>query len=338
MFRYKHYSRNGVIFVATYEEMTRNILSDGTVQRTLNDSNLSEVEKYDFIYHIVSRFSGLKRHPNELYYKKDLPADYISLDIETTGLSREDKITQVSAVKVINDKITDTFDSYVNIGDSSIPIHISYLTNISEQLLKDAPLFSEVSENLLSFIEDLPIIGHNITTFDLPFLARNGLDLKHRLAVDTVGYSQTAPLDIPNRKLETLKDYYGIENQSHNSLNDALATIEIYTNLKKNDFERRELNTVYPQILANKKIAYTGTFSNFSRTSIERKITLLGGQVSNSVTKKTDYLVVGTQIAKNLKDGIHSSKELKCLAYIDDGLPIQMLNENEFINLIQEGD
>lgn len=324
--------------MATYEEMTRNILNDQIVQRTLNGSDLSEVEKYDFIHYIVSRFSGLKRNPNDLYYKKDLPSDYISLDIETTGLSREDKVTQISAVKVINDKITDTFDSYVNIGESSIPIHIAYLTNISEEMLKTAPLFSEVAHKLLSFMEDLPIIGHNITTFDLPFLARYGLDLKYRLAVDTVGYSQLAPLDISDRKLETLKDYYGIENQAHNSLNDALATIEIYTNLKKNDFERRELNAVYPQILADKRIAYTGAFSNFSRTSLERRITLLGGQVSSSVTKKTDYLIVGTQIAKNLKNGVQSSKEIKCLSYINDGLPIQMLNEDEFIKMIEEGD
>ena len=323
--------------MATYEEMTRNILNDSIVKAALDSSDLSELEMYDLIFHIVSKFSGFKRYPNSLYYKKDLPADYISLDIETTGLSREDKVTQISAVKVINDKISDTFDSYVNIGDSTIPIHISYLTNINEQLLKDAPLFSEVAQNLLYFMEDLPIVGHNITTFDLPFLARYGLDLKHRLAVDTVGYSQTAPLNIPDRKLETLKDYYGIENQSHNSLNDALATIEIYTNIKNNDFERREINRVYPQILADKKIAYTGVFSHFSRTSLERKITLLGGQISKSVTKKTDYLVVGTQVAKNLKDGVRSSKEVKCLSYIEEGLPIQMISEDMFIKMIEEG-
>lgn len=322
--------------MATYEEMTRNILRDEFVQDTLNLRDLSPEEKYQFIYHIVSLYSGLKRNPYRLYYKKDLPTDYVCLDIETTGLSKNDKVTQIAAVKVIKDKIVDTYESYVNIGDTPLPLQISYLTGITDEMLADAPAFDDVADELLSFLDNLPIIGHNITTFDLPFLARNGLDLRPSLAVDTVGFAQASPLNLDNNKLETLMDHYGIATTAHNALNDSLATVEIYTALKAKDYERRENLEEMPQIWIDTKFAYTGSFANFTRKTLEKNIQSFGGVISKSVTKTTDYLVVGQQIAKNLTDGVRSSKEIKCMEMIDDGHYIKMITEEEFLLLLQE--
>ncbi|AFM69166.1 exonuclease domain-containing protein [Enterococcus hirae] len=317
-----------------FEQTIKKILNDTTIQNFLDKTNLKETEQYRLIAHVIHLYS------NTNYDNKkslaSLPSDYVLIDIETTGFGREDKVIQIAAVKVINDKIFDTFDSYVSIGDSTLPTQITYLTNINEKILANAPTFTEVSDKLLDFIEDFPIVGHNVKTFDLPFLARNGLDLKDRLAVDTVNLARTTPLNVKNYRLETLTDFYKIETQAHNALNDVLATYEIYNNLKNRDFNKRERQERKPQVLANKKIAYTGQFSNFSRTSLERIITSHGGTITKTVTKNTDYLIVGQQIAKNLKDGIHSSKEIKCLAYIENGISIKMLNEEQFLQLLKK--
>lgn len=322
--------------MATYEEMTRNILRDNFVHETLNQSNLSSEEKYGFIRHIVSIYSGLKRHPYRLYYKDDLPTDYVCLDIETTGLTRNDKVTQIAGVKVVNDTIVDTFESYVNIGDTKLPIQISYLTGITEEMLEYAPSFNDVADSLIEFVDGLSLIGHNITSFDLPFLARNGLDLRNLLAVDTVGFAKASPLGLDNHKLETLMDYYGINTTAHNALNDSLATVEIYNALKNKDYRRRTISEDFPQIWVDTKFAYTGSFANFTRKTLENQILSFGGTISKSVTKTTDFLVVGQQIAKNLTDGVRSSKEIKCMEMIDDGHPIKMITEEEFLHLLQE--
>lgn len=316
--------------------MTRNILRDNFVQETLDQSNLSSEEKYRFIHHIVSVYSGLKRHTYRLYYKDDLPTDYVCLDIETTGLTKNDKVTQIAAVKVVNDTIVDTFESYVNIGDTELPIQISYLTGTSKEMLEDAPSFDEVADSLIEFLDGLSLIGHNITSFDLPFLARNGLDLKQLLAVDTVGFAKASPLGLEDHKLETLMDYYGINTTAHNALNDSLATVEIYNALKNKDYKRRTISEDYPQIWEDTKFAYTGAFANFTRKTLENKILSFGGSISKSVTKTTDYLVVGQQIATNLVDGVRSSKEIKCMEMIDNGHPIRMITEEEFLSLLQE--
>lgn len=230
-----------------FEQTIKKILNDTTVQNFLDKTNLKESEQYRLIAHVIHLYSNTN-YDN----KKSLPTDYVLIDIETTGFGCEDKVIQIAAVKVINDKIFDTFDSYVSIGNSTLPTQITYLTNINEKILANAPTFTEVSDKLLDFIENFPIVGHNVKTFDLPFLARNGLDLKDRLAVDTVNLARTTPLNVKNYKLETLTDFYKIETQAHNALNDVLATYEIYNNLKNRDFNKRERQESLKSLLIRK--------------------------------------------------------------------------------------
>ncbi|WP_287786261.1 hypothetical protein, partial [Megamonas sp.] len=87
-----------------FEQTIKKILNDTTVQNFLDKTNLKESEQYRLIAHVIHLYSNTN-YDN----KKSLPTDYVLIDIETTGFGCEDKVIQIAAVKVINDKIFDTF-------------------------------------------------------------------------------------------------------------------------------------------------------------------------------------------------------------------------------------
>ena len=68
-------------------------------------------------------------------------------------------------------------------------------------------------------------------------------------------------------------------------------------------------------------LLYTGTFENFSREELERKIEANGGKLVSGVSKKLSYLIVG--------EGAGPSKLKKA-----EDLGVPMINEQEFMDLI----
>ena len=93
------------------------------------------------------------------------------LDTETTGLSHEngDKIVEIGIVELINHIPTKQyFHKYINperlVSESAFKIH-----GLSQEFLKTKPKFSEICEEMLSFIGNDNIIIHN-ASFDLGFL------------------------------------------------------------------------------------------------------------------------------------------------------------------------
>ncbi|EOI57389.1 exonuclease domain-containing protein [Enterococcus gilvus] len=324
--------------MATYEEISYKILKDKYVESWLKETNYSDQEAYEFIHYIVARFSGIKRNPNSFYVKSQLPKEYVSFDIETTGLSKNDEIIQIAAIHMKNGSMLSEFSQYVKPKTAELSVQISYITGITNENIKDAPYFEKVQNDFNSFIGNLPLIGHNATSFDLPFLKRQGFNVDSQFAIDTVYLAQSCKeLNIDNCKLETLKNHYAIDELSHNALSDAKTTAKVYEYLRKGDYApRSKPKTAYPKILKNKRFCYTGNFKNFSRQSLQESIENYGGIVTKSVSKKTDFLVTGQQIAKNLKDGVHSSSEIKCMELMKSGFSIEMITEDQFIAMINE--
>ena len=65
----------------------------------------------------------------------------------------------------------------------------------------------------------------------------------------------------------------------------------------------------------------TGRMENFSRTDIQNRIKALGGKVTGKVTKKTDFVIMGSDPGSKLNQA--------------NLLEIDILTETEFIDLIQ---
>jgi len=98
----------------------------------------------------------------------------VALDIETTGLDPStDSIIEIGAVRFEANRIEDEFTSLINPG-RHIPEFISGLTGISDEMVRQAPRIGAVLDQLVLFIGNDPILGHNIQ-FDLSFFKKFSL-------------------------------------------------------------------------------------------------------------------------------------------------------------------
>ena len=95
---------------------------------------------------------------------------FVVVDLETTGNSpkKGDRIIQFAAVVIEDGKIIDTYSSFVN-PCQPIPAFIEELTGINDEMVKDAPMFSEIAPEVMSLLEDTYFVAHNVL-FDLSFL------------------------------------------------------------------------------------------------------------------------------------------------------------------------
>lgn len=92
---------------------------------------------------------------------------------------------------------------------------------------------------------------------------------------------------------------------------------------KKLGLKLKESNFSGGNLLKGKTFVFTGELDNFTRSEAKEKVETLGGNVSSSVSRKTDFVVVG----KN-----PGSKYNKARA-----LGVKIIDENEFLRLLKEG-
>ena len=159
------------------------------------------------------------------------------LDLETSGGSPRlgAGITQIGVVKVQGGEVLGTFQSFVDPGHP-LPVFITQLTGISDEMLISAPFIDEILPTLFEFLgsaEETVVVAHN-SPFDLSFL--KAASLTHEIAwpdyltVDTARLARAVldPDEVVNCKLSTLSDFFGATTSpSHRALDDALATVDV---------------------------------------------------------------------------------------------------------------
>ena len=76
---------------------------------------------------------------------------YVVVDVETTGgRAGLHRMTDIGAVKVQNGQIINEFQTLLN-PERSIPAFITKLTGITQDMVKDAPLFGQIADDFQSF-------------------------------------------------------------------------------------------------------------------------------------------------------------------------------------------
>lgn len=155
---------------------------------------------------------------------------FIALDFETTGLNHNnDRIVEVAALKYENGFETEKFVTLINpkmrIPKNSIAVH-----HITDEMVKEAPDESIVIPQLIAFLSDNLIVGHNIN-FDIRFLEaaadRLGLTVQYNY-IDTLDISRKFFPDLCNHKLETVSKVVGFKsNAMHRSETDVKACAKI---------------------------------------------------------------------------------------------------------------
>lgn len=162
--------------------------------------------------------------------------DFVVVDIEATGAKMPpNRIIELGAYRIRGGKIVDNFLTLVN-PEISIPRFVAALTGISNDLVKQAPLFAEVAPRWLEFVEDAVLIAHN-APFDTNFLNHeiSRVYPGHRMInphLCTVTLSRRAVPGLTNYRLETVAEHFSIPIfDRHRAGSDALATAEIFLHL-----------------------------------------------------------------------------------------------------------
>jgi len=172
--------------------------------------------------------------------------DYISFDLEFNKHQDKTHLIQVSAVHFKDGEEVGAFDSYVY-TDVPLKSFINGLTGITSETLKDAPKVEEVLQKFQDFVGALPLVGYNAAKSDLPILLEHGFDYRDQYKVDLYDEAferRSSDLHgITNLKLQTVASFLGFKGKSHNSLEDARMTAQVYEAFLESDESRLLLNT-----------------------------------------------------------------------------------------------
>lgn len=294
----------------------------------------------------------------------DFPKDYVVIDLETTGLMPDfDEIIEIAALKIENGNITDTFQQLVK-PESEIGSFIEKLTGITNEMLSTAPKINEVLPLFDKFIGDSIAVGHNVN-FDVNFLYDNYVNVLDKPFsnnfIDTMRISRKIYPTLPHHRLKDIVQHLGIaENGYHRALKDCEYTYKCYQSMENTvmqDFNgiqafqalfrkggkldltklvanKLEFDETHP--LYKKVCVFTGTLEKYTRQQAAQIVVNLGGTCGNTVTKKTNYLILGNNdYCSTIKNG-KSNKQQKAEEYKLKGQDIEIIPENVFYDMISE--
>jgi len=154
---------------------------------------------------------------------------YVVVDTETTGGRSwlADRITEFAAVVVRDGEIVELYETLVN-PERAIPPFVTQLTNITWDMVKNAPTFDRIAPEVMRVLEGNVFVAHN-ATFDWRFITTElsrstGRQLRGR-RLCTVKIARKVLPQLPRRSLDHVARYYGVEIRNrHRAAGDALAT------------------------------------------------------------------------------------------------------------------
>ncbi|WED21158.1 DNA polymerase III subunit epsilon [Vibrio sp. JC009] len=163
----------------------------------------------------------------------------IVLDTETTGMNRESgphylnhRIIEIGAVEIVNRKLTGRhFHCYIK-PDREIQPDAVEVHGITDEFLRDKPVYADVHKEFLEFIDGAELVAHN-APFDTGFMDHEfgmldpsiGKTEQYCKVTDTLAMAKKI---FPGKRnnLDVLCERYGIDN-SHRTLHGALLDAEI---------------------------------------------------------------------------------------------------------------
>ena len=194
---------------------------------------------------------------------QSLDDTFVIFDIETTGLSKEtESITEIGAVKVVDGKIIDRFSTFVN-PERPIPAEITKLTGITNEMVADAPVITEILPKFLEFCQDAVLVAHN-ANFDTGFIRLNAerkcdIEVKNTV-LDTLELSRALLPELKKHKLDIICEQLGVSLEGHHrAVNDAEATAEVFLKfidmlVEKEIYKVDDINVFSSQTVNYKKL------------------------------------------------------------------------------------
>jgi DNA polymerase-3 subunit epsilon len=174
--------------------------------------------------------AGIKAEIARVDFRFDPEQDYVVVDIETTGgWSNRDRITEIGAVKLRDHEVVAEWHSLIN-PQRSIPANITRLTGITNDMVRGAPVFAEVADSFMQFMEDGIFVAHSVN-FDYGFISFEYERLERRFRFPKLCTCAGMRRRYPGHKsysLGNLCEAYNISlEEHHRALCDARAAAQL---------------------------------------------------------------------------------------------------------------
>lgn len=158
------------------------------------------------------------------------------VDVETTGMraGASDRITEIAVVVVHAGRREVVLDTLINPG-RAIPPAVCAITNITNEMVRSAPAFAEVADQVLAALAGRVFVAHN-ARFDWGFVSAE-LRRAKAIALDgpqlcTVRLARRLVRNVRSCALDNLTQHFGFENAArHRAAGDALVTADLLDRL-----------------------------------------------------------------------------------------------------------
>lgn len=276
--------------------------------------------------------------------------DYTVFDLETTDVMvSQCKVIEISALRVRDNAVVDTFSSLVN-PQIHIPGKITSITHITDEMVERAPTIEDIFDDFLKFVGNDIVIGHNIDTFDYNVIYDLNMKLHGKpftnRYIDTLHLAQRFLPELENRRLPTLAEHLGIDiTESHRGEADCYTTYKLYQALKElieTNGSRSILikkgkgkeNNQYAAVEKNQHnpfydttcIVY-GAFKSMDTDKVKAFVQSLGANYVDFFCYSAQFLILGADMHKKYVCGIPD----EMIDSVANQTNIRILSENDFL-------
>ena len=290
---------------------------------------------------------------------KDLSQSFVVFDLETTGFSnKNDKITEIGAVKIENFKIVDRFSQLIN-PQKDISYKVQELTGITNDLIKDKPTIEEILPKFVEFIGDSVLVAHN-AAFDMGFMQQKcreqNIEFKNT-SIDTLTLARTLLPHMKRFRLNLIAKELGVPLLNHHrAVDDAEATAHIFIKfmemiIKKGAQKLSDVNEILGDVDYTKLTTNHVTLIAKSQEGIKNLYKIVSDahvnhfyrapRILKSVLEKyKEGIIVGSaceagEVFKAVKEN-KSEEELERIISLYDYIEVMPIDNNRF--MIEKGE
>lgn len=191
--------------------------------------------------------AGTKRKTKEPAIALD-DLEFAVVDTETTGggIYSGHRITEICIVRVdAKGKVLHEYSTLVNPG-RSIPGMITALTNIDDSMVRMAPRFEDIAQDVRTLLRGRVFVAHN-ASFDWGFINAELVRTIRKPLVGkklcTVRLARKVVPEVRKRSLDSLTYFFNVHNAArHRAYGDARATAEVFARMM-NRVRERDIDT-----------------------------------------------------------------------------------------------
>lgn len=258
----------------------------------------------------------------------------------------------------------DVFEALSN--ERIIPETATAYNSITDDMVRAAPLADQVMPQFYGFIEDHILVGHN-AHFDINFIydacQHCGLTLRNDF-VDTMRISKKVFPELERYRLPDLAARLGLSgNIAHRAVADARIAMDCFEGMRRIVLQSKTIDEFRDEFRSSKSqryqaslrsvtadtadfdethplygkvVVFTGALSSMGRKEAFQIVANLGGHPEDSITKETNFLVIGDEEFSKARQTGETKKMKKANAYREKGQDIVTLSESTFFQMLDD--